>query len=652
MRTRTCVPRVTLALFLLMVGWPVSVSAATRYVSALDPNCNPESPGAGTLTDPWKNLYYATRQLSCGDTLYVRGGTYRVRVSGFVAACESGGGNGQHSLGYFTQSCSATNKITVRPYNVETVIIDGTSTQIDAPPPPSQSHWTACESPSRCGACRDLSLSDYTRTFYSEPWNFGNSDNEQVWIDPDPSNPLNTGTRLKWVGTSHGSCGNLNSLTGGCFDMGACGTFDTGALDRAIVVRLPDRVSNPDPNAHVVKIASPGGTAANHLFVFNGAQFIDVVGGNSMYFKYGYYGMRFEGGASNITIDSVRILAAGGRDYGQCIRTANGHNITIKNSMCAEAAAEGIGFYGGGNNSCIQVTGNVAQNNMIHDTGFASSSNNVGSVLDDGIIIKSCSGCFARGNTLYNNGRAGVKVTSDANSSVLCNADNTLIEENRIYRACNSTSPMMNSDCAGIDVIRGEGTVNGTVIRNNIIRDMLGLRAGISPRGIKVDAGVTNTTIVNNSLCNIAQECIDTNENAGGRGNFVVRNNALYRCSTKSGAAAVRLNAASDWIHSHNTYWDDRSSKPAVQISSSGRTYSRDQVISQFEPTAVQANPQFVSTVDLHLQPGSPLVDAGTGTDAPARDIDGSARPQRAGWDIGAHELLAAPSLLSVEPLH
>lgn len=653
MRTGMCISKVLRALMLLVaVGWPRSGSAATFYVSALDPNCNPASPGAGTLTDPWRNLHYATRHLSCGDTLYVRGGTYRVRVSGFTSACESGGGNGDHSLGYFTQACTAANRITVRPYNGEIVIIDGTSTVIDASTVPSPSHWRQCESPSRCGTCTDLSLSNYQRTFYSEPWNFGNGDNEQMWIDPDPGNPASTGTRLKWVGTNHGSCSNLNSLTGGCFGMGACGTFDTGALDRAIVARLPDRVTNPDPDAHVVKISSPGGTAANNLFMFNGARFIDVVGGNTLYFKYGYYGMRFEGGTSNVTIDSVRLLAAGGRDYGQCIRTGNGNNITIKNSLCAESAAEGIGFYGGGNNTCIQVAGNVAQGNVIHDTGFASSSNAAASVLDDGIIIKSCSGCVARGNTLYNNGRSGVKVISDANGSVVCNADNALIEANRIYKVCNSTSAVMNSDCAGIDVIRAEGTVNGTVIRNNFIRDVSGLRAGVFPRGIKVDAGVTNTTIVSNSLCNIAQECIDTSEDAGGSGNFVVRNNAMYRCGARTGAAAVRLNAASDWIHSHNTYWDDSSTKPTVQIYGIRKTYLRDQVTSGFEPTAVQANPQFVSTTDLHLQPTSPLADVGTSINAPPRDVDGSVRPQGAGWDIGAHELTTAPSLLSVEPMH
>jgi regulation of enolase protein 1 (concanavalin A-like superfamily) len=41
---------------------------------------------------------------------------------------------------------------------------------------------------------------------------------------------------------------------------------------------------------------------------------------------------------------------------------------------------------------------------------------------------------------------------------------------------------------------------------------------------------------------------------------------------------------------------------------------------------------------DLHLQPCSPAIDAGTATDAPATDIDGNARPALSGIDMGAYE--------------
>lgn len=45
---------------------------------------------------------------------------------------------------------------------------------------------------------------------------------------------------------------------------------------------------------------------------------------------------------------------------------------------------------------------------------------------------------------------------------------------------------------------------------------------------------------------------------------------------------------------------------------------------------------------DYHLAPGSPAIDAGTNQNAPTSDINGGARPQGKGWDIGAYEAGAA----------
>ncbi len=39
-----------------------------------------------------------------------------------------------------------------------------------------------------------------------------------------------------------------------------------------------------------------------------------------------------------------------------------------------------------------------------------------------------------------------------------------------------------------------------------------------------------------------------------------------------------------------------------------------------------------------HLQTGSPCIDSGTATDAPASDFEGDARPAGQGYDIGPDE--------------
>ena len=56
-------------------------------------------------------------------------------------------------------------------------------------------------------------------------------------------------------------------------------------------------------------------------------------------------------------------------------------------------------------------------------------------------------------------------------------------------------------------------------------------------------------------------------------------------------------------------------------------------------------NPLFVgsSTGDYHLTKGSPCIDTGTSTDAPATDMAGTSRPRGQGYDMGAYEYVGVP---------
>ena len=67
-------------------------------------------------------------------------------------------------------------------------------------------------------------------------------------------------------------------------------------------------------------------------------------------------------------------------------------------------------------------------------------------------------------------------------------------------------------------------------------------------------------------------------------------------------------------------------------------------VSSIFGTNAIKANPLLVNPpTDCGLQAGSPAIDAGSSTLAPAFDFAGTPRPQGAGYDIGAYEYKTAP---------
>ena len=93
----------TLALaLLLLVAAPCSSHAADRYVSTAGSNA-----GAGTLGSPWRTIDFAADNANPGDTIFVRGGEYRERVTP-------------------NRSGTAASRITIKNYADESPVIDGT----------------------------------------------------------------------------------------------------------------------------------------------------------------------------------------------------------------------------------------------------------------------------------------------------------------------------------------------------------------------------------------------------------------------------------------------------------------------------------------------------------------------------------------------
>ena len=94
----------------------VAASGNIYYVSPTGNDANP-----GTQAQPWKTIYYATRNLPTGSTLYIRGGDYKFLMPWLGSSTQ------------FKNSGTEANPITLTNYPGEQAVIHVTSTQVTMP---------------------------------------------------------------------------------------------------------------------------------------------------------------------------------------------------------------------------------------------------------------------------------------------------------------------------------------------------------------------------------------------------------------------------------------------------------------------------------------------------------------------------------------
>ena len=453
-------------------------AASTKYVAPSPTGSCNLSTGDGSLTKPYTSLYWVMTQsnLKCGDTLMLRKGTYRIdRTNAFFPAADrlancsnkevawNSGSDGETTILPIFGSrynCPSGSPLTITNYPGEDVVLDGTDLRMD-----SGSNWQQCTSTSCCGAPVS-GVSNLTKYYCSKNFNVSNTDTPQIWVSNSDST---AGDRLQWWANSYAVQGS-DELKDHFVGMGpgkffsVCGGTGSCMLPPdytvpgpgLIVLRLKD---DSNPNTKKIKLTCEGGSCAYNLITITGKANNVIIkktttsnGAGTFRLKYSYFPIRTIanslGSPTNITIDGLNILAAGGRDYGQCIRVYDGNNITVKNVACVESMAEGIAFYGGGpgdgyNPDGNNLTGNVVSNSFIYNTGLAylDGGGKGMSSLGMGIIIKNCSTCSAENNVIQKTLRGGIQVnTSDkcANDTA-CYSNNVLIKGNTVSDNCRIT---------------------------------------------------------------------------------------------------------------------------------------------------------------------------------------------------------------------
>ena len=91
---------------------------ATYYIAT--PANGGDDAHPGTISEPWATLNYAWSQISTGDTVYVRGGTYTYSMLGITTFSGKDGSFG--------------NLIKIWNYTGETPVIDFTDYEVDGTP--------------------------------------------------------------------------------------------------------------------------------------------------------------------------------------------------------------------------------------------------------------------------------------------------------------------------------------------------------------------------------------------------------------------------------------------------------------------------------------------------------------------------------------
>jgi parallel beta-helix repeat protein len=322
----------------------------------------------------------------------------------------------------------------------------------------------------------------------------------------------------------------------------------------------------------------------------------------------------------------------------------------------------------------------------------------------DGINLEGADYVTIEGFTINNMPRAGIRSVTNHNVTILNNSvdsngvwgiftaysDDVRIEgnsasrsvkEHGIYVSNSGDRPIIrnnvtwgNNVCGihmngDVEAGNGDGIITGALVEGNVVYD--NGRGGGS--AINAD-GVQNSVFQNNLLYNNHASGISLfkwNGAAGSSGNKVL-NNTILNASDSRWALNIQNGSTNNTAY-NNVIYNNNTSRGGINISADSRsgfksdynavigrfTLDDSNVINldQWRSATGQDAHSFVATPsqlfvnaagnDYHLSSTSPALDKGTTTNAPAKDFEGTARPQGSGIDIGADERVATSSVIT-----
>jgi hypothetical protein len=329
----------------------------------------------------------------------------------------------------------------------------------------------------------------------------------------------------------------------------------------------------------------------------------------------------------------------------------------------------------------------VKQTNFVRISGLTIQHSNAAGVYvgySDSVIIQN--------NHTYDTVKSGVSAWGSSN---------IVVDGNDIALACNSHPGYpMSEENISLD------NVNGFEIKNNLVHKAANILSGSSGgEGINIKDGTRNGTVHNNIVHlderadgllsnrlafgtdawnnttnsvssvsiydNIAYNSwygfIVSSEQGGAVNGVKIYNNIAYN-NVVAGFAITWWSGTKDGQKSNvqfvnntaynNAYGFYNTSPLNTNILIENNIFSQNTVAEQLlagsesQFTLVQnlvsGNPKYVNVAlgDFHLLAGSPAIDMGLSINAPTNDFDGVARPQGAGFDVGAYEFVQSATAI------
>jgi hypothetical protein len=223
---------------------------------------------------------------------------------------------------------------------------------------------------------------------------------------------------------------------------------------------------------------------------------------------------------------------------------------------------------------------------------------------------------------------------AETRNGFLISANNVEIVGNHIHHITQwKTGGTSWQGGAGVDI--GKSSVSNILIDRNLIHHVGAPGSNEQlVHGMYLSAHATNGRVTNNVIHHVEDFGVHPYDDTEASGWKIINNTVAF--------AGRGILQAPNGVTRNNVVFNTRGAD--YDIRGSGNVLSNNLSFDAGEETGENgvtvADPKFVNATadDYRLQTGSPAINAGTATGAPAADFLGITRPQGSGIDIGAYE--------------